>query len=39
VHHGRLSGELQRTEFTEERIMAFSTGIQNMANSIGKENQ
>jgi ABC-type sugar transport system ATPase subunit len=38
VHHGRISGEIDRADFTEERIMALSAGIQYKPNSNGKEN-
>ena len=38
VHDGRLSGEINRADFTEERIMALSAGIQYQPNSNGKEN-
>jgi ABC-type sugar transport system ATPase subunit len=37
VHHGKISGEVDRSQFTEERIMALSAGIQYAPNSIGKE--
>ena len=37
VHHGRISGELERPDFSEERIMALSAGIQFKPNSNGKE--
>ena len=26
MHEGRITGELQRSQFTEERIMALATG-------------
>lgn len=39
VHHGKISGEVNRSQFTEERIMALSAGIQYLPNSIGKETQ
>jgi len=38
VHDGRLSGEIDRADFTEERIMALSAGIQYQPNSNRKEN-
>jgi ABC-type sugar transport system ATPase subunit len=38
VHHGKISGEIHRAAFTEERIMALSAGIQYRPNSNGKEN-
>jgi ABC-type sugar transport system ATPase subunit len=38
IHHGRISGEIDRPDFTEERIMALSAGIQYKPNSKGKEN-
>jgi ABC-type sugar transport system ATPase subunit len=37
VHHGKISGEVDRSQFTEERIMALSAGIQYVPNSTGKE--
>jgi ABC-type sugar transport system ATPase subunit len=38
IHHGRISGELDRADFSEERIMAFAAGIEYKPNSNGKEN-
>ena len=38
VHHGRISGEIDRKDFTEERIMALSAGIEYKPNSNGREN-
>jgi ABC-type sugar transport system ATPase subunit len=38
IHHGRLSGEVQRPEFGEERIMALSAGIEYKLSPNGKEN-
>ena len=37
VHHGRISGEVARKDFSEERIMALSAGIEYKPNSNGKE--
>ena len=38
IHHGRLSGEVQRPDFSEERIMALSAGIEYKPSPNGKEN-
>jgi len=38
VHHGKISGEIDHTDFTEERIMALSAGIEYKPNSNGREN-
>ena len=38
IHHGRLSGEVQRPDFGEERIMALSAGIEYKPSPNGKEN-
>ena len=37
VHHGMITGELRRAEFSEERIMALSAGIEYKPNGNGKE--
>jgi ABC-type sugar transport system ATPase subunit len=39
VHHGRISGEVARKDFSEERIMALSAGIEYKPNPNGKEIQ
>ena len=38
IHHGRISGEIDRSDFSEERIMAFSAGIEYRPTPNGKEN-
>jgi ABC-type sugar transport system ATPase subunit len=38
IHHGRISGEIDRADFTEERIMALSAGISYKPSSDRKEN-
>jgi ABC-type sugar transport system ATPase subunit len=38
IHHGRISGEINRADFTEERIMAYSTGITYKPNPNREEN-
>ena len=38
IHNGRLSGEVHRADFGEERIMALSAGIEYKPSSNGKEN-
>jgi ABC-type sugar transport system ATPase subunit len=37
VHNGVISGELGRADFSEERIMALSAGIEYKPNGNGKE--
>jgi ABC-type sugar transport system ATPase subunit len=37
VHNGMISGELSRAQFSEERIMALSAGIEYKPNGNGKE--
>jgi ribose transport system ATP-binding protein len=38
IHHGKISGEIHRLDFSEERIMALSAGIEYRPNTNGKEN-
>jgi ABC-type sugar transport system ATPase subunit len=37
IHNGMISGELDRADFSEERIMALSAGIEYKPNGNGKE--
>ena len=38
IHHGRISGEIDHRDFSEERIMAYSAGIEHRPTPNGKEN-
>jgi len=38
IHQGRVSGEVQRPDFSEERIMSLSAGIEYKPSPNGKEN-
>jgi ABC-type sugar transport system ATPase subunit len=38
IHHGRISGQIERRDFSEERIMAYSAGIEYRPSPNGKEN-
>jgi ABC-type sugar transport system ATPase subunit len=38
IHHGKISGEIARPDFSEERIMAYSAGIEFRPSPNAKEN-